>query len=221
MPTSDETAWADDTYEAPEVPEETGESSAGESMSDLHGAEDPREFRLEYPDEYLEPMSRSRAIEKFQDPRVGVERINPEYDPHSAEDPYSTNCADCARCYEASWRGHEQEAAGVAHCEGELSERTEEWAHEDFAPTDAANLRTSLEQAGHGSSAIVHTEFEGPAEGGHAYNVVNFRGEILTVDSQNGEVHQFSDKEIHPDLDDTWRTKHEAMGWDASGRRIL
>ena len=175
-------------------------------------------------------MSRAREVEPFQDPRATVERVNPNFDPECGDDPYTVNCADCARCYEATWRGQEQEAAGRAYqvgesggleVSGEATERTEEWAHEEFEPARAHELRDLLERGGHGSSAIVHSTWEGPMPGGHAYNVVNHEGRVITVDPQEGRVLDYSDREIHSDLENATGASHRAIAWDSKGRRIL
>jgi hypothetical protein len=213
--------------QAPEIDEpqdEIGERSATDGAGALHGADDPREFRLRHSDEFLEPMSRARSVERFQDPRSNVERVNPDY---ALDRSNQVNCADCARCYEATWRGQQQEAAGRAYqvgssggleVRGEPPEMTEEWAHEEFKPTTPGELRQALEQGGHGSSAIIGSQFE---DGAHAYNAVNYRGEILTVDGQRGEVYPYSDESIHPLLEDYEDVTHETMAWDSSGRRIV
>ncbi len=204
-----------DVPETVEVHDETGEASGTEGTSELHGAEDPREFRLNYPDEYIEPMSRAKPVEPFQHPSVNLERVNPNF-PQGSE--YRVNCADCARSYEATWRGQEQEAAGLLDSRGEVLKRTEAWAHEEFTPTDPDELRAALERGGHGSSAIVGTSFE---DGGHFYNVVNHNGEIITVDAQLNEYYEYSNESIHPLLEDYDRLYHRTMAWDAQGRRIL
>lgn len=213
----------DQDSEINEPQDEIGERSATDGTGALHGADDPREFRLKHSDEFIEPMSRTKSVEEFQDPRDNVERINPDFPKDLS---YRQNCADCARCYEATWRGQEQEAAGRAYQEnssgglevpGEPAEMMEEWAHEKFKPTSPAELRQTLEQGGHGSSAIVGSQFE---DGAHAYNVVNYHGEILTVDPQSGEVHPYSDESIHPFLENYEDVTHETMAWDASGRKI-
>lgn len=215
-----------DSQEIAEVQDETGEQSL-ESTDPLHGAEDPRSFRLERSDEYIEPMSRVHTVEQFRDPNEFVDRINPDLE---TDEAYQVNCADCARCCEAAWRGQEQEAAGRAwqvgengglEARGEASETTEEWAHEKFETTDAANLRSVLEQGGHGSSAIVHSTWEGPDPGGHAYNVMNRNGEIMIVDAQEGEVYEYADQDIYPEMERQSGVVHRTMAWDAKGRRIL
>ena len=216
--------------EGNEMLDEVGECSTTEGATALHGAEDPRTFRLERSEEYIEPMSRVREVDPFQDPSATVEHINPLYDPECGDDPYTVNCADCARCFEATWRGLEQEAAGRAvqldeqgglEVAGEASEQTEEWAHEEFELVRAPELRSALEAGGHGSSAIVHSTWEGTMPGGHAYNVVNFEGQIITVDSQEGKVFEYSDREIYADLETMPRVSHRAIVWDSKGRRIL
>ncbi|MGC4104888.1 MAG: toxin glutamine deamidase domain-containing protein [Thermomicrobiales bacterium] len=192
----------------------------------LHGAEDPRAFRLKHPKDYIEPMSRAHSVEPFRDPHKFVDRINPDFE---TAESYEVNCADCARCCEATWRGHEQQAAGRAYqisrsggleAHGESSETTEDWAHEMFMPIDATSLRSALEQYGHGSSALVHSSWEGYDPQGHAYNVVNFNNEILTIDSQRSEVHKYAEN-IYPGMERLPGVDHRAMVWDAKGRRVL
>lgn len=206
-----------DSNEVSEAQDEVGEQRL-EDMDALHGAENPRSFRLERADMYIEPMSRSRSVEEFRNPTEFADRINPDFEQDEA---YQVNCADCARCCEATWRGQEQEAAGRAERVGEASATTEEWAHGELEETDAKDLRSALEQGGHGSSAIVHSTWEGTDPGGHAYNVVNYKGEILTVDSQDGEVYQYADQEIYPGMEQLQGVNHRTMAWDAKGRRIL
>lgn len=211
-------AESTESTEANELPDEIGERSGNEGTALLHGAEDPREIRLKYSEEYVEPISRAHTVEQFQDPSTNVERINPDY---ALDTSYRVNCADCARCYEATWRGQEQEAAGRACVEGviegESPQRTEEWAHQEFTETTPSDLRRILEESGPGASAIVGSHWE---DGGHAYNVVNSNGELLTVDSQRGEIFPYSDKAIHPLLEKCGDVEHEAMAWDAKGTRI-
>ncbi|MDR2378742.1 MAG: hypothetical protein LBD70_04880 [Bifidobacteriaceae bacterium] len=219
--------------EAQELAGQAEERSAAERARALHGAEDPSQFRLEHQGDYEEPSSRAVAIEPFKDPATTVEFVNPKFNPsEGGPSEYNSNCADCARCFEATWRGERNEAAGLAKRttengrleapDGETDERTEEWSHNEFAQTEPAALRQSLEQAGHGASAIVHSGWEGPGgPGGHAYNVVNYRGEIKTVDAQEGEVLEYSDQGVHPWLEDCYGVNHRTMAWDARGRRIL
>jgi hypothetical protein len=187
-----------------------------------------REFRMQHETEYLEPMTRTRPVERFVDPRECCARINPDYDRKNPS--YTKNCADCARCFERSWRGHEEEAAGRAAqpegrnwaVTGESSERTEEWSGESFAHVhDASTVKSQIEKAGHGASGIVHARFldsEGDA-GGHAYNIVNHQGRVSVVDSQSNEVLDWDDHSIHPKLPRTFEIK--VMMWDKEGRRIL
>lgn len=191
--------------------------------------EPAREFRAEHADEYLEPMKNyPTPIEPFSDPKELAEAVNPDRD---LGDPYQKNCADCARCFERSWRGQSEEAAGRAYqmspehgglvLEGENSSRTESWAGEKFSDTyDPGEVRRRIEAAGHGTSAIVHTawEREDGQRFGHAYNVVNYRDEILVVDPQHGEILPWNEGTIHPWV--SGRYEHRALAWDARGQRI-
>ncbi len=189
-----------------------------EGTDPLHGADDPREFRGRRPHEYTETSNDAWAIKEFQHPNKTVEAINPRYDEGTE---YRMNCADCSRTFEASWRGKEMEAAGRTGSEGESPEYLEEWAHEDLRKVSPDGLRSALERGGHGSSAIVGTQyFAKDTRGGHAYNVVNHQGEILTVDGQEGTCVPMS-AEIHHKFDRFEGNAHSAMAWDSHGRSLL
>lgn len=227
--TSSQSMESSDTIDSfmqkfPEAPGEVGESEVL-TPAGLHGAEDPRAFRLSRPDEFLEPMSRPERVEPFRDPREFTHRINPDFEYGEA---YKVNCADSARCFESSWRGYQQEAAGRAYeippegglePLGESSAMTEEWAQEKFAPANATDLRSALELGGHGTSGIIHSQWEGRDPGGHGYNVVNHNGEILTVDPQENKIFDYSEN-IYPGMERLPDVRHRAMVWDASGKRV-
>ena len=190
-----------------------------------------REFRKEHPDEYLEPMSRSSPVEPFADPADVVEHVNPDYG-STTDGAYENNCADCARCVERTWRGHREEAAGraavagedgVLRVEGEYDDRTQEWADEKFSdPTDdPANLKRRLLDGGHGTSAIIHSEYtddEGDLHG-HAYNAVNHEGRVHVLDGQQKQVMDWDDSTIHPWFHES--SDHRVMMWDPTGGRIF
>lgn len=183
-----------------------------------------REFRNHYPDEYLEPHNYTTdKVEPFSDPHDLAKRVNPDLE--TGMSAYDHNCADCARCYERAWRGNVEEAAGRAYVvekndlvvHGEAAERTEEWAGEQFSDVyDVDDLRLRIDYAGHGASAIVFTD--DPRGFGHAYNVVNYQGEVQVVDPQHHEVYPWSERSIHPDL--SKNSSHLAMAWNAKGQRI-
>ena len=193
-----------------------------------HKGEDLQAFRAEHPGEFTEVQSRPYASEKFADPDGVVRSINPHF-----EDPsrmYNVNCADCARGVERTWRGTHEEAAGRLPrlgdngylAEGEPSAETEEWAGETFtaAPDDAA-LRQALLEGGHGSSAIVHSSWgEGEQQypGGHAFNLVNYQGEVRVLDGQIAGNLDWVPGDIHPGLGRD--PAHKAMAWNARGERI-
>lgn len=186
------------------------------------------EFREQHSEEFLEPMARPQRIEPFSDPESLVERINPDFG--SRGSMYDVNCADCARSFERSWRGFLEEAAGRApqiepgsglQAGGELSEQTEEWSGEKFRDAfDPSELRARLEAGGHGSSAIVHTQFvdANGNPGGHAFNVVNSGGEVRVCDAQTHETFSWDPVSIRPELGPS--ATHRAVAWNANGERI-
>lgn len=188
-----------------------------------------REFRAQYDGEYIEPPTTPQRIEPFDDPRETVARVNPEYYP-TRDGSYENNCADAARCFERTWRGNREEAAGRAETadadgnmaiRGESPSRIEEWAGERFTRTDdIAAVKARLQEGGHGTSAIVGCGWESDGDtGGHAFNVVNHQGRIEVVDPQTHEVLPFDDATIHPAFDHTY--DHHVMMWDREGTRIF
>lgn len=186
-----------------------------------------REFRSQYPEEYLEPMNRlSEKVEPYSDPAELVNRINPDYE---TGDGYRVNCADAARCFERSWRGTAEEAAGRGYrvegqsglfVEGEESARTEQWAGERFSDVYTNHdLRERIQAGGHGTSAIIHSSwFQEGSACGHAYNVVNHHGNLAVIDPQTHEVLPWDPAGIREGLPAS--SRHAAMVWDGSGARI-
>jgi Papain fold toxin 1, glutamine deamidase len=184
------------------------------------------EFRAAHEGEFTRVQSETYRVDRFAEPAEVVRNINPEFSDPSGR--YQVNCADCSRSVERTWRGDHEEAAGretqydssgVAF-EGELPKETEEWAGEKFTETpDSEELRERLEDAGHGSSAIVNSfwEFDGRPEG-HAYNVVNYHGDLRVLDGQTGTSSAWVPDRIHPEVGDN--RSHTAMAWNADRERI-
>ena len=220
--------------EAPLRPEETG--GAGEEDwegsraadarvedSDLWSdARTPRqwqarpdaEFRAEF-DDFVEPDETGFPVtERFEDPGQWIESINPRWE--GPDGPYGSNCADCARCVERTWRGHGEVAAGQLE-DGEPVDRVEQWTG-PLEDVDGEEAIVRLEQGGPGSSAYVASTGEG---WGHAYNLVNHEGEVLLVDGQDHRVESARDLldghdefHLHPEA---W---HRAAFWDPEGEEL-
>lgn len=237
-------AESSESWQPDEVAEVPRAEDLGTSLEDAGAAADrgyldrpDRAFRLEHGDEYLEPLDQmSHPIEPFQDPQETVRLVNPDFETGEA---HQVNCADAARCFERTWRGHAEEAAGRAYeidrtgehqgirqpaglyVEGEPSERTNEWAGGPLDQIhDPTSLRDALERSGHGSSAVVHTWARNEHGEGfaHAYNVVNHEGQVRVVDAQVRTVLPFSASNLYPGLGEA--EGHRAVLWDAQGRRI-
>ena len=154
------------------------------------------EFRAEF-DDFLEPGEADFPVaERFEDPEQWIERINPHWE--GPDGPYGSNCADCARCVERTWRGHGEVAAGQLE--------------------DGEDAIARLERGGPGSSAYVASTGEG---WGHAYNLVNHEGEVLLVDGQDHRVESarglldgHDEFHLHPEA---W---HRAAFWDPEGKEL-
>ena len=60
--------------------------------------------------------------------------------------------------------------------------------------------------------------------GGHAYNVVNYHGEVLVVDAQKAMVAPWSEKSGHPDLENVnWKGLNGSVaviGWDPDNQSL-
>jgi hypothetical protein len=191
------------------------------------------EFRRQHAEQFLEPMNRvGEKVEPHTAPEYLVERVNPDY---STGEPYQSNCADSARCFERAWRGNVEEAAGRAYqintehdpdlpglyVNGEPTAMTETWAgREMHGVLEPRDLEEELQREGPGASAIVHTRWldeSGHAQG-HAYNVVNDHGTIKVVDTQTHEVLPFDHESVRPGIPPT--SRHEVLIWDAEGRPV-
>ena len=220
--------------EAPLRPEETGgaweEDWEGSRAADARvedsdlwsDARTPRqwqarldaEFRAEF-DDFVEPDETGFPVtERFEDPGQWIERINPRWE--GPDGPYGSNCADCARCVERTWRGHGEVAAGQLE-DGEPVDRVEQWTG-PLEDVDGEEAIVRLEQGGPGSSAYVASTGEG---WGHAYNLVNHEGEVLLVDGQDHRVESARDLldghdefHLHPEA---W---HRAAFWDPEGEEL-
>lgn len=160
------------------------------------------EFRSQYPGEYLPIEGDPRAVEPFSRPDETVRDINPE---RGVFINYDVNCADCARAFESTWRGQSELAAGrnarggeSTSAEmpgipgGETIDRTENWLGCSFSLASQSEVYNSVEQGGHGTSALVAVWYtaENGAEDGHMINIVNYEGSVMYVDAQLGESHE-------------------------------
>jgi len=145
-----------------------------------------RELWSAYPDDYIPPDPGTRPPDvsgPFQHPSTWAADINPSPDTPERE----ANCGECARATELTWRGLPSVAAGFASPDGEEDSRMVEWAGTELEPTDPHRIETDLLAAGHGSSALIATDWVD--EGGHWFNAVNYNGKIISVDGQVG-VHE-------------------------------
>ena len=183
-----------------------------------------REFREQFPGEYIESWERPVTSERFPSPQHIVGDINPKFRESPA---YQVNSGDCARAVERTWRGDREAAAGRSVLQSESPDRMESWAGEPFRSAELKDIHDRVAAAGHGSSAMIEARYTTP-EGdpaGHVYNAVNQHGEVKVVDGQLGRVSSWSFQSGHPELSnvsdfDGNSRKSMAMGWDARGRSL-
>jgi hypothetical protein len=178
-----------------------------------------REFRENYPGEYIEPGTTTKKVEPFGDPQEIANKVNPKF----KEGPeYQKNCCDVSRAVEDSWRGREETAAGRVSKDGEDLDRMEEWRGESMHKVAKMDdVRDKLSEAGPGSSAIVMTEFDYPngrRGGKHAFNIVNKESDIKVIDGQHAGVYDYKDGPGHPLMGTTRGTY--ATGWNGKGERL-
>ncbi|TSB33134.1 hypothetical protein FNZ23_24170 [Streptomyces benahoarensis] len=138
----------------------------------------------------------------------------------------SNNCADCSRSFLESWYGNPQVSAARTP-DTDANGKPDSWSPESNAnenqirwsgathsyagpgnnPATAARIANELQQAGHGSAAIVQVSW--PNGGGHAFNAVNHHGKIIWIDTQSGKV---SHEPLHiPQAEHVW---HIPLGPD-------
>lgn len=181
-------------------------------------------FREKFPGEYIETWEKPVTSERFPAPAHIVGEINPKY---RKSPSYRVNSADCARAVEKTWRGHRETAAGRRILQHESPERMESWAGQPFRSLTLKDIHDRVEDAGHGSSAIIESRYSTldgePAS--HVYNVVNDHGAVKVIDGQIGRVYSWDFLTGHPELGSVsdFHGTHKrsmAMGWDADRRPL-
>jgi hypothetical protein len=176
------------TEAPPEAVDQTSLQETGPNAAEAWRDRPLGEFRDQYPDEYIEPTTPAAEHVRdkpFEHPQEWVGSINPKFDEGPA---YTSNCCDCSRAVERTWRGQPEVAAGRADEMGESEERIESWAGMAETETTFDEVEQRLTDGGHGSSAlvgIVGTRSDGRTYG-HELNAVNHEGTVLYVDGQDG-----------------------------------
>jgi hypothetical protein len=147
-----------------------------------------------------------------------------------AADPLrGNNCLDCSLSLISSWHGQPEVAAPRfpdqkpdGSLETRLGEangpkRAEEWLGQNYEYLGGADdaqqeIARRLGAGGHGSSAAIITAWK---EGGsHAWNAVNYHGDILWVDSQVSRVGTEPIFAVE-DIDKVW-----AITMDREGKKL-
>lgn len=138
---------------------------------------------------------------RFPDPRGTWVRLINGGGP--ADDPFrASNAADCALAVLSTWHG-EPAAAAARHPEydrlgrpvlsGETggAARIERWVGQRFQYAGHGRhayplVERRLIEAGHGAAAVIVVRW--PGGGSHAWNAVNFGGEVIWIDAQRGHM---------------------------------
>lgn len=100
----------------------------------------------------------------------------------------STNCIDCARAVEQTWRGNGVMAAamGDSFTTGTGSVRVYEWTPGNIYEPSYGQIDEALTNLGANSSAIITSEWT--SGGAHTYNALNDDGVNKFVDGQDATV---------------------------------
>ncbi|MCL9795255.1 toxin glutamine deamidase domain-containing protein [Frankia sp. AgKG'84/4] len=176
------------------------------------------DFWRRHPDEYIPPGREARrpdAAEPFRNPRDWVADINPDRRTPGRDN----NCGECTRATELSWRGFPAVSAayGIPNSPGETDDRMEEWSRTNLEPRSFDQVAARLTDDGHGASALVAVSWRGQG-GGHWFNMVNYNGEILAVDSQRGRVEEWPPSRRGIGFDESMITESLAVTFDPDGR---
>ncbi|MEV5894518.1 toxin glutamine deamidase domain-containing protein [Nonomuraea fuscirosea] len=138
---------------------------------------------------------------RFPDPRGTWVRLVNGSGP--ADDPFrASNAADCALAVLSTWHGEPATAAprlpeydriGRPALTGERGSvaRIERWAGQRLQYAGQGRhaypmIERRLLDAGHGAAAVIVVRW--PGGGSHAWNAVNFDGEVIWIDAQRGHM---------------------------------
>ncbi|MFI9840204.1 toxin glutamine deamidase domain-containing protein [Nonomuraea sp. NPDC051941] len=142
-----------------------------------------------------------RPGDRFPDPRGTWVRLINGGGP--ADDPFrASNAADCALAVLSTWHGEPAAAAPrfpeydrigrplLTGEEGSLA-RIERWVGQRFQCAGQGRhaypmIARRLRDAGHGAAAAIVVRW--PGGGSHAWNAVNYDGEVIWIDAQRGHM---------------------------------
>ncbi|WP_431923772.1 toxin glutamine deamidase domain-containing protein [Nonomuraea jabiensis] len=142
-----------------------------------------------------------RPGDRFPDPRGTWVRLINGGGP--ADDPFrASNAADCALAVLSTWHGEPATAAPrfpeydrigrplLTGEEGSLA-RIERWVGQRFQYAGQGRhaypmIARRLRDAGHGAAAVIVVRW--PGGGSHAWNAVNYDGEVIWIDAQRGHM---------------------------------
>ena len=150
----------------------------------------------EFPGLYERHETPATDVRPFCPPQEWVAECNPG-DGHDVG--RLTNCGDCARVAEARWRGTRVPAGSCTDLAGEPDGVMHTWYDTTSSFTGVEQITRQLSVLGPGASAIVGVQWRGESRG-HWFNVVNDRGNLLSVDAQSAQV-------------GTWPPERQHMGY--------
>ncbi|MGD0703120.1 MAG: toxin glutamine deamidase domain-containing protein [Trebonia sp.] len=157
--------------------EEPGGGERSASISDLP------DIAARHSGDYVPAAGPERAVVRPQELAGWLGDVNPD----KADPGRGNNCGECSRAVARTWFGDTVAVAAAmadGGAAGEPAGRMAEWAGRAPAPMSMAQIGERLAVLGPGSLAVVGADWK--TGGGHWFNAVNDRGNVLAVDGQRG-----------------------------------
>ncbi|MDF3292037.1 putative T7SS-secreted protein [Streptomyces silvisoli] len=147
------------------------------------------------------PRDAAGQYQKFADPRDNWFQLQNDGGPTMPG--RSNNCVDTGRAFYETWHGnpqvsaprtldpHPEEPYDRVSGERNAVQNVEYWTgarlrDSGAGPQGFQQIAHELQQTGHGASSVIFVDW--PGGGGHVFNAVNYRGEVLWIDAQSRVV---------------------------------
>ncbi|MGH9213390.1 MAG: toxin glutamine deamidase domain-containing protein [Acidimicrobiales bacterium] len=156
------------------------------------------------------------GTDSHQPPKEWIVDRNPGY-PDAGR---MTNCGDCTRASELTWRGIDTQAG--AHTDppsgGEPLVVMDRWSPGERVVTSYDGIKDRLEALGPGSSALVAAYWK--RGGGHWFNAFNDNGVVVAADGQSARSEPWPPTPAGLGIRPERIEKLEAIVVDQSGRHL-
>lgn len=158
-----------------------------------------------------------KKVPAYSPPEKWVKHVNK---PGLAYPGRDTNCLDCARAVESTWRGQPAASAAEVDGDGAQQQLVTNWSGGAYTPVAGfAGIEETLLDLGPGSSVIIGVRWNnhGRDGGGHAFNAVNDGGVIKFIDAQDGTVMSWPPSDPPARFDEQDVLSTSGCFFDASG----